>query len=258
MLIDTHCHFNLKEYFPDWQSEVDFAVQAGVASMIVVGIDEETSRTAVEMANQRPEIYAVIGVHPNQSHGCRASSFDWIAPLVKSEPKVVAIGEIGLDLHWDDAPLTDQLLSFEVQLEIAKNLQKPVVLHVRDAYPEAVQFLRPKHEGVLLDFHCFAGSKEVAHEVQEWGSCFGFDGPVTYKKAEETRAILASLKQDRILIETDSPFLAPVPFRGKLNRPQYLPYVNQGVASAMGVSAEVCSKITTDNAIRFFGVQVTS
>lgn len=251
-LIDTHCHLNLDDLYSDWEAEVAAAQAAGVVRVVVVGIDEPSSVRAVEIAEKCPWAYAVVGLHPNSSEGVKSEALDWI-PKLAAEPKVVAIGEIGLDFHWNDASLTSQLFAFEAQLEFARRLSKPVVLHVREAYPAALEFLRSRHDGLCLDFHCFAGTWEEASEAQEWGSYFGFDGPITYKKSEDSRAVAKKLNRERILIETDSPFLAPVPYRGKPNHPAYVTHVNAGLAAALEISEEESARITTENAIRFFG-----
>lgn len=252
-LIDTHCHLNLEDLYPVWTTEVEAAKEAGLIAMVVVGIDEESSVRAVELAHQSPLIYAVVGLHPNRAEGVTSASLDWLGQLA-NDPKVVAIGEIGLDFHWDFAGIGSQHFAFEYQLDLAKSLKKPVVLHLREAYPEGLDFLRSRHDGVVLDFHCFAGNWEQAAEAQEWGSYFGFDGPITFKKSEETRDVARRLRRDRILIETDSPYLAPVPFRGKPNRPAYVRYVNEGLANALEITPEESAKLTTENAIRYFGL----
>jgi TatD DNase family protein len=165
----------------------------------------------------------------------------------------VALGEIGLDYHWDYATPDQQRIALLDQLELARKLAKPVVFHCRDAYPDLLTILeeQPTHRYL---FHCFAGNQEDARRALALGAMFGVDGPITYKKADALREVIAMIPRDRLVLETDSPYMAPTPHRGKPNRPAFVPFVNEGLAATLGISQEECASLTTANAKRFFGL----
>lgn len=247
-LIDTHCHLNLEEHFADPSATIAEAHAVGVGRLIVVGIDLATSRRAIALAEQHPSLYATIGIHPNSS----ADKFDMseIEALV-SHPKVVAIGEIGLDYHWDYATKEQQFASLHAQLDLADRLDKPVVFHCREAYDDLLTILEARRRGPWL-LHCFSGSQSDADRAIRLGCTFGVDGPITYPKAGDLRQIVGGLSHDRLVVETDSPYLTPVPFRGKPNRPSNVVFVNRGLADCLGLTEAACSELTTRNAERFF------
>ncbi|GMV87343.1 MAG: hypothetical protein AMXMBFR81_02740 [Chthonomonas sp.] len=251
-LVDTHCHLNFPNLFPSPDAEVDFAVAAGVTRMIAVGCDGETSLHAVALAERRPEVYATVGCHPNSAGEFESAFLDamrgWLAL-----PKVVALGEIGLDYHWNVEPKEHQKAVLNAQLDVADELGCPVVFHCREAYDDLLDVLEPRaRSGYLL--HCFGGDLDQAARAAEMGLWFGVDGPVTYKSAENLRAVLRSLPPERLVIETDAPYLPPHPYRGKPNRPAYVALVNAGLAQALGMGVAECATLTTANAERFFGL----
>ncbi|MFZ4506662.1 MAG: TatD family hydrolase [Fimbriimonas sp.] len=248
MLIDTHCHLNDTNAFPDPGIAVDEALGAGLTHLIVVGVDEESSRLAVELADRYAPVWAVVGWHPNYT--AKYTDLGGILPLL-THPKVVAIGEVGLDFHWDYATREQQERALFDQLELAAEVELPIVFHCREAYPALLPILEARGPGPYL-MHCFAGNKEEALRAIELGSYFGVDGPVTYPKATELRSVIESLPNDRIVLETDSPWLSPVPYRGKPNRPAFLPFIQQVVANLMGQSLEESAHTTSQNALRFF------
>jgi TatD DNase family protein len=252
VLIDTHCHFNLKKQFPDPASAIASSVAAGVGRMIVVGIDAETSRYAVELAAHHSEVYATVGWHPTSTAGFGLDWLNEIRELAK-HPKVLAIGEIGLDYHWPDSPPSDQFRALEAQWELAEELGLPVVYHVREAFQDMLGAMEKRGFPLAQVLHCFAGDHADAERALELGCFFGVDGPLTYPKAVELREIMAWLPVDRILLETDSPFLTPAPYRGKPNSPALLPLVAEKLAEVRGVSREDIAQITTANARRCFG-----
>jgi len=251
-LIDTHCHLNDREAFPDPRGAIEEAASAGVFGICVVGVDLDSSYLAVELADHWPGVHAIVGHHPNY-----ASSFDERALHVYAQlldhPKVVALGEIGLDFHWDFATREQQEDCLRPQLELAAERNVPTVFHCRNAYPELLDVLK-EFRPLQPVLHCFSGTDLQAKIAVELGCCFGFDGPLTYKKSIETRAIAAWLPEDRILIETDSPWLAPEPYRGKPNRPALLSMVNAALALARGISESESAAMTTRNACRIFGI----
>lgn len=252
MLIDTHCHLNLLESFPDPAASIAEAVQAGVEKLVVIGIDIESSRRAVELADRHKEVYASVGLHPNSASEYCSRTLADLEPML-SHPKTVAIGEIGLDYHWDYATKDQQRTALFDQLDLAASIGKPVVFHCREAYKDLLPLLaaRARHPGVL---HCFAGDAEDASLALELRLMFGVDGPITYKKANDLREIFRTLPADRIVIETDAPYLTPEPHRGKPNRPAYVAMVNAGLAACRGIGRDECARLTTANATRFFGL----
>lgn len=251
-LFDTHCHLNLLEAFPDPDGEIERAKQAGVSILCLVGIDLESGRRAVEIAERHEGVYAIVGWHPNSaatwSEGMRAE----IEALLQ-HPKAVAVGEIGLDYHWDFATKAQQMACLESQLDLAASLGKPVVFHCRKAYDDLLDALESRPPRSYL-FHCFSGDKDHAQRVREMNGWIGVDGPITYRKSDELRALVADWPRDRIVLETDSPYLTPEPFRGKPNHPSMLSLVNVAVAGQWQCPEEESARITTRNAQTFFGL----
>lgn len=252
-LIDTHCHLNLADLFPDPDPVIEEARREGVDRMIVVGCDLETSRAAVALAERHEGLYAVVGWHPNYAATFDAAGLAAIASLL-GHPKVVALGEIGLDNHWDFATKDEQRRALDAQLDLATPLRKPLVFHCREAYPELLDILEAREGLPPFLLHCFAGDAQDAVRAVALGAWFGVDGPITYRKADELREVVRGLPPDRIVIETDSPYLTPHPHRGKPNRPAMVRLVNAGLAATLGLSPEACAELTTANAVRFFGL----
>ncbi len=257
-LIDTHCHLNFKEHFPNVASTLQSAKQNNVVACVVVGCDTETSQYAIELAEKHQEIYACIGWHPNYSANYTTHELQKIKEL-SFHPKCVAIGEVGLDYYWKYATKEQQrTCSLEhIQLAIQRNL--PVVLHCRDAYDDLLNFLEdlvavPKN----MILHCFSGSIEHAKRAVSMGCYFGIDGPITYRKGENLRQIVKTLPKDRLLIETDSPYLTPHPYRGQQNSPAMIPLINSELAKTLEMSEQECAEITTRNATQAFSININS
>lgn len=253
-MIDTHCHLNLTKYFPDVENAIENAIKGGVTEMIVVGIDEETSRKAVQLAEKFPDnLYAAVGWHPTEVSGFNISWLEPIAELLV-HPKVVAYGEIGLDFHWDKAPKEDQYLALEAQIGLANEFEKPIIFHCREANSELLSYLENNRPVSRFVLHCFSGTQEDAIEAIKMDAYFGFDGPITFPKSELSRQFIRDLPRDRILIETDSPFLAPVPFRGKPNEPANVKFIAEEVARCFSSDLDDAVSILDANARRFFGL----
>lgn len=258
ILIDTHCHINFDSYDEDRDAVIARAAEAGVKQIINPAVDLETSRAAVELAAQYPGVYAAVGVHPNSS-----ADFDeaWIGEItaLAAQKKVVAIGEIGLDYHWDKSPKEKQFQAFEAQLAEAARLELPVIIHNREASDDVIAILEgwtqdlppslQDRPGVL---HSFSAPPEIAERAIEIGFYLGFTGPITYKNADQLRRIAARIPLDRILVETDGPFLTPIPHRGKRNEPMYIPLIVERLAALRNISVEAMGAATTENAIRLF------
>lgn len=259
-MIDTHCHLNFDSYDADRQAVISRAAEAGVTQMIIPAVDLDTSRAVVELAGQHPGVYAAVGIHPNDTAHFDETDLNTLAALA-NDPKVVAIGEIGLDYYWDKNPKAMQFRAFEAQLALAQRHRLPVIIHNRDASEDTIRILETWVSGLPDDLkarpgvmHSFSGSQAIAERALAAGFYLGFTGPITYKKADETRAIAARVPLDRLLVETDGPFLTPVPYRGKRNEPAYIPYIVERLAALHLISADEMARLTTENAERLFGL----
>lgn len=253
MLVDTHCHLNDVEAFPDPDRAIEEALAVGVGRLIVVGVDAASSELAVEIAERHPgRVFATVGWHPNYAASFDEAGLARVVGLLE-RPSVVALGEIGLDEHWDFASPEQQEIALAAQLEIASDFGKPIVFHCREAYARLLGTLEARPEGdPPYVFHCFSGDADDARRAQSLGGWFGVDGPITYRKADALRSLVAKLPPDRLLIETDSPWMTPHPHRSERNRPALLPLINEGLAPALGMTAEECAALTSANAQRLF------
>jgi TatD DNase family protein len=267
-LVETHAHLDSPRFAVDREVVITRAVERGVVQIVTVGTDLEASAAAVALAEQHPGVYATVGIHPHASAGLAEAALSELAMLA-SHPKVVAIGEIGLDYYRDYAPHEAQHAAFERQLALATETGKPVVVHIRDrlgcrkAYEDVLVRLarwlpgRPAPTdhppGVL---HCFSGDLEAARRALAMGFYLGVDGPVTYPNAEGLRALLAQIPLERLLLETDCPYLTPQPERGRRNEPAFLPYIAQEVAILTGSTLRHVAEQTTMNARCLFGLPV--
>jgi TatD DNase family protein len=251
-LFDTHCHLNLEENFADPEPFFENAYKAGVKRMALVALDIMGSRRAVELAETHEGVYAIVGRHPNYAADYDPQELGELRQLL-GHPKVVGLGEIGLDFHWEYATLEQQERCLFDQLDLALELQVPVVFHCREAYPELLTVLE-KRPRLSYDFHCFSGDTEDAARAMALDCYFGFDGPLTYKKSSELRELVKTLPKNRVLLETDSPYMSPEPVRGKPNEPANVIYINKALSQTWGVSEEESAAVTTENAIRFFRI----
>ncbi|MBK7897707.1 MAG: TatD family hydrolase [Anaerolineaceae bacterium] len=256
MLIDTHCHLDFDRFDEDRDAVVQRALDAGVQQIIVPALDLDNCRTVLALTEKYAGVFAAVGVHPNSSAGWQDG---WIGVLrdLARHPKVVAIGEIGLDYYWDKSPKPVQQRALGLQLELAAELNFPVIIHNREADADVMQMLAEsplvgrENPGVL---HSFAAGWDTAVSALTLGYYLGFTGPVTFKKADDLREIAQKVPDDRILVETDAPFLTPHPYRGKRNEPAYVAYVAERLAEVRGVSTAVFAQQTTANAHRLFPV----
>jgi TatD DNase family protein len=219
-----------------------------------VGVDVETSDYALEIAEQHSEVFAVVGWHPNYAAKYSSKYLRDFKRMLK-HPKVLALGEMGLDSHWNYATEEEQLACLVDQLELACKTKKPIVFHCRGAYPKLLDILEAQPKAKYL-FHCFSGNEQDAERAVALDAWFGVDGPITYKKADHLRSVISSLPRDKILLETDSPWMPPHPYRGKPNKPAWLPYINSALAHLWGVGVEECAQLTTQNAVAFFGEEL--
>ncbi|CAN5408940.1 TatD family hydrolase [soil metagenome] len=249
MLIDTHCHIHDPVAFPDPEATLDAALAVGVDHVIVAGTHPEDWHRAVRFAEKHDNVHAIAGWHPTSSlpyAGDLAELRD-----VLCHPKVLAMGEIGLDFHWDNVPPDQQRRALVDQLDLAQELNMPVVFHARKAYAELLDILEERPRLPYL-FHFFAGNIEEAKRAIALDSYFGIDGPITYKNSEDLRSVVKQLPLNRIVLETDSPYLAPVPMRGKPNQPAFTRYVAEFLVGVLDLPESEIASITTQNAVRFF------
>lgn len=256
-LIDTHAHLDDDRFRDDLTDVLGRAAEAGVERVLTIGIDLATSRAAVELAERHPAVRAVVGIQPN--HVAEAGPADWdaIVSLCDSTPNVVGVGESGLDRYWDRAPFPLQEEYFLRHLKLARRLTKPIVIHCREAEADVVRVLRAefeRHGPIRGVMHSFSGDAATAAACLEKGLHISFAGMLTYKNAADLRAVAAGVPLDRLLVETDSPYLAPVPHRGKRNEPAFVRHTAEVLATVKGVPLDFLADVTTRNARTLFGL----
>jgi TatD DNase family protein len=254
MFIDSHAHIDGIEFDHDRNEVIARAHAAGVSTILNVGTGDPHSNAferAVELGRQNESIYTAIGTHPHDARLYDDAAEEKIKNLINND-HVIAWGEIGLDFHYDNSPRDVQIEVFKRQLRAARECDLPVVIHTREAEAETIEILKSAQcRGV---FHCFSGSMELAQRAVETGFTISFSGIVTFKKADELRAIAKEVPLDRLLIETDCPYLTPIPYRGKRNEPAYVVEVARCLATLHDVSIEEMGRITSENFNRFFGL----
>lgn len=254
MLFDTHAHLNDKQFARDLPEVIDRAWAAGVTRIATVGYDLPSSVDSVKIAKANSGIYAVVGVHPHDALTVNAGMLDKLRTLAE-EPEVVAIGEIGLDFFRDLSPREKQREAFRAQIQIAKALKKPIVIHDRDAHQEVVNILKEENAGENGGIlHCFSGSWDLARQCMKLGFHISLAGPVTYPNAHKLLDIAKLTPLDRLLVETDCPYLSPQAFRGKRNEPARVRSVAEKIAELRRVSLEEVAEVTTRNALEVFKI----
>lgn len=256
---DSHAHLQSESFAADLPDVLARAAAAGVEHILLPGSDLADSRQAVSLASRDQRLRTAVGVHPHEASSFAEVTVAALAELA-SHQSVVAVGEIGLDYHYDFSPRPIQQAVFRTQLELAWRLDLPVVIHDREATADCLAIIRQVRAAGHLRavpgvFHCFSGSVETARLLLEAGFYLGFDGPITFKNARKTLAVIEQCPTDRLLLETDSPYLAPVPNRGKRNEPAWLPLVGEKVAEIWNQPLEAVAAMTTANACRLFGIR---
>ncbi|SFD72775.1 TatD DNase family protein [Lentibacillus persicus] len=254
MLFDTHVHLNADQFLEDREETIQRAFDTGVKYMVVVGFDRKTIPLAIEIAEQYDTIYAAVGWHPVDAVDMTEDDLTWIEELA-SHPKVVAIGEMGLDYHWDKSPKDSQKDVFRKQIALAKKVNMPIIIHNREATEDILQLLQEenaKEIGGIM--HCYNDSAEYVQTILDMNFYVSLGGPVTFKNATLPKDTAVEVPLDRLLVETDAPFLAPHPNRGKRNEPSYVKLVAEKIAELRGMSFEELSRITTENALTFFNI----
>ncbi len=254
MLIDTHAHLEMREFNDDREDVIKRAREAGVEYIITMGTTVESSRDAVLLAEKYDFIYAAVGVHPHEVKDILHPAYEVIRHLAQHE-KVVAYGEIGLDYHYEHSPRTDQKRKFRDMLREARELDLPVIIHDREAHDDTLRILSeewsPDLGGVM---HCFSGDAAMAKKMIEMGFSISIAGPVTFPKAEALREVVRQIPIEHLLVETDAPYLAPQPLRGKRNEPAYVRHTAEAVAKIKGLTFDDVARITSFNAMQLFGI----
>ncbi|KAA1036186.1 TatD family hydrolase [Macrococcus equipercicus] len=255
MLIDTHVHLNADQYDEDLTEVIDRARAAGIDRMIVVGFDEKTIKRTMTLIDEHDFLYGVIGWHPVDAIDFTDDYYEWIKELAK-HPKIVALGEMGLDYHWDKSPKDIQKTVFKRQIALAKELKLPIVIHNREATQDVVDILKSENAaevgGVM---HSFSSSPEMCDEVLKLNFIISLGGPVTFKNAKQPKEVAVHVPLDKLIVETDAPYLTPHPYRGKRNEPAYVKLVAEQIAELRGISYEELAAATTANAERLFNLQ---
>ena len=250
-IFDTHAHSDDSRFDGDRDAVLAALPEAGVELVLDPGCDLPSSRAAAALAERYSHVYAAAGIHPENCAGFQDADLAALRQLL-AQPKVAAIGEIGLDYYWEENPPRDfQQMVFRKQLALAEELDLPVIVHDREAHGDSLSIIRefPAVTGV---FHCFSGSPEMAEELLKRGWYLGFDGPITYKNARRAPEVAAITPLERMVVETDAPYLSPVPVRGRRNDSRYLPHVIAKLAEWKGVTPEEMTRITCENGKRLF------
>lgn len=254
MLFDTHAHLNDRAFDPDREALMESFADAGVGLVMNAGCSLESSREVVAMAENYPWLYASVGSHPDAADEVDTAVLEEYRKLCKLNTKVKAIGEIGLDYHYEDIPREIQKKAFRMQMALAEELGLPVIVHERDAHEDGLAIVKefPKVKGV---FHCYSGSAEMARQLVDLGWYIGFTGVLTFKNARKAVETAASIPLERIVLETDCPYMAPEPFRGKRCHPGYLYRMAEKLAEIRGISIEEVHAATYENGKRLYGIQ---
>ncbi len=252
MLFDSHAHLDDEKFDTDRDEVIKSLKDEGLSYVVNIGADIKSSRNSVELAKKYDFIYAAVGVHPHDAAEMCDADIEELEELSKYE-KVVAIGEIGLDYHYDDTDKEAQKFWFEKQLKLSQKLNLPFIVHDRDAHADTLEIIKKVGytNGVM---HCFSGSVEMAREVIKMGMYVSIAGTVTFKNAPKAQAVAGSVPIDKLLIETDCPYLTPEPFRGKRNNPANVKYTAMKIAELRGMTIEEIAKITLENAKRFYNI----
>ena len=254
-LIDTHCHLNDEQLYQDLDNVISHALQTGIEKMVVIGWDKESSLKAIKIAEQYPFIYACVGFHPENLEGVDETQLNEVLNLY-SHPKVVGIGEIGLDYHWEKDPQKREIQKefFIKQIEFANKVGLPISIHSREAFQDTLEILKkhkPLHGGVM---HCYSGSVENINDIINLGLYIGLDGPVTFKNAKTPKEVAIEVPLEKLVLETDSPYLSPHPLRGTVNEPANLILIADEIAALRDMSKKHLLEVVYDNSCKLFNL----
>lgn len=253
-LFDTHAHLSDEAFDADRHELIPKLMDAGVEKFIDVACDVRSASRTIYLLERYPFVYGTIGMHPHDVRVMNNALMDEIEKYLEHE-KMLALGEIGLDYHYDLSPREDQRKWFAEQLDLAKQLGYPVVLHIREAFGDCMDILRAHRDGLRGVMHCYSGSVETAYECLDLGLKFSFGGAVTFKNAKKPIEVVSALPLDSIMLETDCPYMTPVPHRGERNDPSFIHFTCEKIAEIKGIDPEEMAQITYDNAVRAFGIK---
>mgnify|MGYP001148868164 CR=1 FL=1 len=254
MLVDSHAHIQLSQFDRDRHDVLQRAKSAGIEQILVVGFDLKTSQQAVELAMNTENLWATVGMHPHDAKDLTNAAMDTFRRLA-DHPKVIALGEMGLDYYRDLSPRSIQKTAFEQQLDLAEELDMPIIVHNREAYHDILPILRSRKGRISGVLHCFSGDVDIMKQTLDIGFHIGIGGPVTYKKSDDLQTVAKQVPANRLLIETDCPWLAPQFRRGKRNEPSYVISVVERIAELRGMPTEEIGQITTQNFVTLFSNQ---
>ena len=252
MLFDTHAHMDDQAFDPDRAFLLETALpQAGIGLLMNPGCSLASSRAASGLSQRYDYIYSAVGSHPDAADEVNDEVLDAYRTMCRENPKIRAVGEIGLDYHYEDIPRDIQQRAFRAQMELARELNLPVIVHEREAHQDGMRIVT-EFSQVMGVFHCFSGSAEMAKWLADRGWCVGFTGVLTFKNARRALEAAAAVPRDRVVIETDCPYMSPVPYRGKRNEPAFVAKVAEKIAAVKDLSFEEVARATTENALNFF------
>ncbi len=253
MLVDTHVHLNSKKFDNNFDEVIKRALDNDVETMIVIGFDKETNARAIKLAEKYPFIYATVGFHPTDAKYIKPKDYELLVKQLKHE-KVVGIGECGLDFYWDKEYIDEQIEVFKRQIELSLEYKLPLIIHMRDASEATFNVLRgySNLKGIM---HCYSGSPEMAKNFIDLGLHISLGGPVTFKNGHKPKKVAEMVPLDKILVETDAPYLSPHPFRGKINEPARVKLVAEEIARIKEMPYEEFAKQTTANAYKLFSIK---
>lgn len=250
-IFDTHSHYDDEKFNPDREMILNSLQSQGVSLVVSCGCDIDTTQYNFDLSQKYDYVYFAAGFHPENLEGATLDDLKIIEKFAKNE-KCVAIGEIGLDYHWMNATKEVQKQFFEAQIELAKKLDMPVIVHDREAHGDTLDILKAtKPKGVV---HCFSGSKEMAKEIIKMGMYIGLNGVVTFQNARKSLEVVKEIPIERLVLETDCPYLAPVPMRGKINNSSYIPYIAEKIAAVLGMDTQKLLDITAENGKRLYAI----
>jgi len=253
MYFDTHAHLDNKRFDDDRDKHIASLKDYGIELVLNAACDMPSCYTTLELTRRWDFIYGAVGVHPHSAEDMTDADFDTLRKL-SAEPKIQAIGEIGLDYHYDFSPRDVQRTRFREQLELARELKLPVIIHDREAHEDCLNILRDFTD-LKVVYHCFSGSLEFAKIITDLGFYMSFGGSATFANAKTAPEVIKWMPLDRLMLETDCPYLTPVPYRGRRNTPAYIPNIAEKFSEYLGIAAEEVGKITTENGKRFFGIE---
>jgi TatD DNase family protein len=254
MIFESHAHYDDKAFDEDREALLEGLKENGIGYVINIGANIETTKNTIGLAKKYPFIYGAVGVHPSDTDELDEEKFAWLKKQC-AHPKIVAVGEIGLDYYWDEPDKKIQKLWFKRQLDMARETKLPVIIHSRDAAKDTLDIMKAANAGEMGGvIHCFSYTKEIAREYLDMGYYFGIGGVVTFQNAKKLKEAVEYIPIERILLETDSPYLAPVPYRGKRNSSLNIPFVAKEIAALKGMGYDDVVNITEDNAKRLFRI----